>query len=493
MAVDEDGDWDRRFAGRLVELVERARTTMGGEGNELARRVVEHLGCGIAQATDVARSYPAWEHLNVHHGVMAYLAEHDPGAEWFGVSGMHAGMHDLVEMLEEADRRGGFDVGAVGYEAVASGPDTALDAVQMGIVRTRSPGGEPVVLGVRGPVEYAPDSGCRLRVLARDSAAAAGTRAAVEELVRAHDAFSGQVLQFDVSEHRGNELVSFLPRPVLRAEDVVLPAGVLDAIEEHVVRPGVDADRLRAAGQHLKRGVLLYGPPGTGKTHTMRYLLGRLTGHTVVVLSGRALTRVLPAAVSLARRSQPAVVVVEDVDLVAEDRMVAPGPNPWLFELLNRIDGVDGDADVTFLLTTNRVEAVERALVERPGRVDLAVEIPPPDADCRLRLLRLYAAATDLDLPEDTALVARTEGVTASFVRELVRRAVLARLPDTAPDQRVRLTEEHLLAQLAELQGQAQALTRSILGAGGRPGAAAVEGIHADDSCCERPEPRGLG
>jgi Cdc6-like AAA superfamily ATPase len=34
---------------------------------------------------------------------------------------------------------------------------------------------------------------------------------------------------------------------------------------------------LLAAGQHLKRGLLLYGPPGTGKTHTMRYLVGRRT------------------------------------------------------------------------------------------------------------------------------------------------------------------------------------------------------------------------
>jgi ATP-dependent 26S proteasome regulatory subunit len=202
----------------------------------------------------------------------------------------------------------------------------------------------------------------------------------------------------------------------------------------------------------------------------------------VVVLSGRALTKLLPAAVSLARRSQPAVVVVEDVDLIAEDRMMAPGPNPWLFELLNRIDGVDGDADVTFLLTTNRVEAVESALVERPGRVDLAVEIPLPDADCRLRLLRLYAAATDLDLPDDTAVLARTDGVTASYLRELVRRTVIARLPDTAPGERVRLTEDDLLDALTELQDQTQALTSSILGAGGRP--AARVGGGAPPSVC---------
>jgi len=34
--------------------------------------------------------------------------------------------------------------------------------------------------------------------------------------------------------------------------------------------------------------------------------------------------------------------------------------------------------DVTFLLTTNRVDILERALAERPGRVDAAIEIAAP-------------------------------------------------------------------------------------------------------------------
>jgi ATP-dependent 26S proteasome regulatory subunit len=197
----------------------------------------------------------------------------------------------------------------------------------------------------------------------------------VERLMRANDAFRGAILQFDLNERRGNELVSFLARPELTADQVILPAGVLESLEQHVVRSAEHNARLVALGQHLKRGLLLYGPPGTGKTHTVRYLLSRLTGATVVVLSGRALN-LLPAASALVRRLQPAVLVIEDVDLIAEDRGF-PGRsgNVLLFELLNRIDGVDADADVTFVLTTNRVEMLEKALVDRPGRVDLAVEI----------------------------------------------------------------------------------------------------------------------
>jgi cell division protease FtsH len=58
----------------------------------------------------------------------------------------------------------------------------------------------------------------------------------------------------------------------------------------------------------------------------------------------------------LGRRTlQPAVVVVEDVDLIAEERGRYPGQNPMLSELLNEMDGLGSDVDVTFLLTTNRL------------------------------------------------------------------------------------------------------------------------------------------
>jgi ATP-dependent 26S proteasome regulatory subunit len=160
------------------------------------------------------------------------------------------------------------------------------------------------------------------------------------------------------------------------------------------------------------------------------------------------------------------VLVMEDIDLVAEDRTFSQGATPVLFDLLNRIDGVESDADVTFVLTTNRVEAIETALSERPGRVDLAVEIPKPDAEGRERLLRLYAEGTDLDLPDATAIVTDTDGVTASFMRELVRRAVSAQLDamDVNDTDRVTLDERAVRTALDELLDQRNRLTRSIIG-----------------------------
>jgi ATP-dependent 26S proteasome regulatory subunit len=215
--------------------------------------------------------------------------------------------------------------------------------------------------------------------------------------------------------------------------------------------------------------LLLYGPPGTGKTHTVRYLLGRLDGTTAIVLSGTALGLV-SAACTLARRHQPSVVVLEDIDLVASDRSFAmPGSNALLFEILNQLDGLGDDVDVVFVLTTNRVDVLERALAERPGRVDEAVEVGPPDADGRERLLRLYGADAGLAGLDLREAVAATEGVTATYLRELVRRAVVQAALARPGEARVVVQQEDLDAAAADLASSRAALTRALLGVGREP------------------------
>ncbi|HEV7651305.1 MAG TPA: ATP-binding protein [Actinophytocola sp.] len=446
----------RGLARALTELLDAGRQTLVTTGSPLTSRIAEHVGCPLAEIPNVAEHLPSWDHANLQRGVDAYLARHSPDAAWFGIAGSRH-FASVVDMLAMADTSGQFRLGAVDYTTVATGPATATEAVQLGLVCTVAPDGSPVVLALQGAREDHGEDRCHLQVLAASRTTAATVREEILTLVRANDVFRGQLLSFGMSEHRGNRLLTFLPRPELRADQVVLPDGVLGTIERHVVRSVAQTDALREHGQHLKRGLLLYGPPGTGKTHTVRYLLSRLPTCTVFVLSGMAMIRWLRATASLARRLEPSVVVVEDVDLIAQDRSTMSG-NPALFELLDEMDGIGSEADVTFVLTTNRVDTMEEALAQRPGRVDLAVEIPKPDAGCRERLLRLYAGAA-LRLADASALVRDTDGVTASFVREWVRRAVLESV-----DKGAVLDEPTLRAALDELLSQQQALTRSMLG-----------------------------
>ncbi|HEV8297687.1 MAG TPA: ATP-binding protein [Acidimicrobiales bacterium] len=275
------------------------------------------------------------------------------------------------------------------------------------------------------------------------------------------------VAQGDRHNPFGDQLMlAFVDAPAPDRSEVVLADGVLERIERHTIEFAHHAARLRAAGRSLRRGMLLYGPPGTGKTHTVRYLAGALEGRTTFIISGAALGLVQPIC-RLARELQPSMVVLEDVDLVALERnLPGQGSNPLLFGLMNEMDGVAADADIIFLLTTNRADLLEPALAARPGRVDLAIEIERPDAECRRRLVELYGLGLALPTPVVENIVERTDGVSAAFVKELLRRAALvAATAGGGDDDELAVTAAHVDQALDEMLRTGGALTRALLGA----------------------------
>src|SRR5262249_7211266 len=158
------------------------------------------------------------------------------------------------------------------------------------------------------------------------------------------------------------------------------------------------------------------GPPGTGKTLTAMYLAAQMPGRTVLLLTGAGVDAI-ETACQLARMLEPATVILEGVDLIGTGREhQTVGANALRFELLNQMDGLAEDADVLFLLTTNRPDVLEPALAARPGRIDQAIHIPPPDAECRNRLLDLYSCGLRVELTDRERIIRRTEGVSPAFI-----------------------------------------------------------------------------
>jgi ATP-dependent 26S proteasome regulatory subunit len=172
------------------------------------------------------------------------------------------------------------------------------------------------------------------------------------------------------------------------------------------------------------KGLLFYRPPGTGKTHTIHYLASQFPQHTTLLITAEQVG-LIGEYFRLARFLQPAMMVIEDVDLIAREReqMHNPVQEVLLKKLLNEMDGLREDADVIFILTTNRPDHLEPALASRPGRIDQAIEFPLPDEDGRRKLVQLYSGGLEVSRPVLDSLVRRTERASPALIKELMRRA----------------------------------------------------------------------
>jgi ATP-dependent Clp protease adapter protein ClpS len=280
--------------------------------------------------------------------------------------------------------------------------------------------------------EHGEEAGVRIEIVA--PAGTTGTEfvrrsfSDIENAVNAAHCYRGKVLSFDAgANYRGRSqglMVHKLP-PVERA-NVILPEATLKLLDRNVLNFVGDRAELRRLGQSTRKGILLYGPPGTGKTHTIRYLASNLPGHTTLIITAAQIA-LLGAYMNLARLLQPTMVVIEDVDLIARDReMMGPCEETLLNRLLNEMDGLKEDADILFVLTTNRPEQLEGALANRPGRIDQAIEIPLPDDVSRRKLIQLYGNGLALDEALVSEAAHRTRGVSAAFIKEMMRRTAQA-------------------------------------------------------------------
>ncbi|MDQ1726355.1 MAG: cell division protease FtsH [Frankiaceae bacterium] len=460
----EDDEDVARFGALFRRFLEQVVHGPGSvTANALTRRLDTHLGSEASTLPVAAESWSPYRLPDVNRALSAVLPA---DAELLGVG---SAMHQVegLTVLVAAARAGHVDVGPVQRVTVAVGPDETETAIAAGLWLTVI-GGKPAAVFMMQADLRRGRPRVVLEVLGADPEAAAAFLQSVQEKAVELSVLRGQVLSFGVSEFGpATGPLRFHRRPVPHRDDLVLPEGTLDVVERQVIGLAEHRERLREQGQHLKRGVLLHGPPGTGKTLTVRYLVGRMPDVTVLLLAGQTLAFISEAA-ELARAFQPALVVLEDCDLVAEDRSFSHGPQPLLFQVLDELDGLAEDADVTFLLTTNRAQVLEAALAQRPGRVDQAVEIPLPDDAGRRALFELYSRdvplADDVDLD---AVVQQTPGTTASYLKELVRRSALLAAIDGQPV----VAGAHVTAALEELGAGRHALTRALVGGGDRAGA----------------------
>ncbi len=217
--------------------------------------------------------------------------------------------------------------------------------------------------------------------------------------------------------------VSHIPTPATARTEVILPTAVWAEVDLCLAAIGTRRALLTDLGLGTNRGLLLHGPPGTGKSALCRALAAELAGAvTVVFCDAASVSRNLPEVYAEITHLSPALVVLEDLDLVVERR--GRGSDAALHGFLTALDGaMSRHEDTVTLATTNHAGALDPAAV-RAARFDRLVEVPLPDAAARTAILVRYVGrlAAHVDV---RAVGAATAGASGADLRELARRGVL--------------------------------------------------------------------
>lgn len=423
---------------------------------KLRKPVEQFLGCDLAKAQAVSHEVKPFERIDLQRTLDRWVAEAGSEVQEFGYTAEGYFSDDsLVRYLvtDELIRA------PVERTQLESGLGQRLDCVVRGLFLL-SRGEKTAALAFR-PGRFSHDFPV-VEVIASTREAARDVLTALLEEARRESAYKGRTLTLEAGGRRDGVTIRFQAMRATKREQMVLPEELIRVVERNVLGMLRQAETLKEAGRSVRRGLLFHGPPGTGKTLMVRYLAGACPDHTIIVLTG-AQQGLLREACQAARLLAPSIVILEDVDLVAEDRE-RNRCAALLHELLNEMDGIGERDQVTFLLTTNRPEALEPALAARPGRVDQAVYFPLPDEGCRARLFEVYGRGLDLTAIDLARWVNQTDGVSPAFIEELLRKAALAAAERGEASRPLRLVESDVQEAIRDLVQFGGDLTQKLLG-----------------------------
>jgi len=206
---------------------------------------------------------------------------------------------------------------------------------------------------------------------------------------------------------------------------------IREAIELPLNKPEV----FEKIGISPPKGVLLFGPPGTGKTLLARAVAHETNAKFLRVVGSELVQKYIGEGARLVRElfehakmNVPSIIFIDEIDAIGAQRTesITSGDREvqrTLMQLLADLDGFDNRGDVKIIGATNRIDILDPALL-RPGRFDRMIDIPLPDPEGRLAILRIHTARMNLhknvDLKEVAAL---TEGKNGSDLRAICTEA----------------------------------------------------------------------
>ncbi len=178
------------------------------------------------------------------------------------------------------------------------------------------------------------------------------------------------------------------------------------------------------------KGILLYGPPGTGKTSLAKVVASE-SGVNFLSISASELLNGGPEKVQdefrIARKYAPAILFIDEIDVIGMRREYSNAPNPVLNALLIEMDGFKKvDSKPVFVMAaTNLGNKIDFALQRR---FDLPFKMDYLDEEGRRWLLeKLMKKQSDMFKISDEKLksiVDRSEGLSPAILEQVVEAAL---------------------------------------------------------------------
>jgi AAA+ superfamily predicted ATPase len=224
-------------------------------------------------------------------------------------------------------------------------------------------------------------------------------------------------------------------------QDIIIKDKIRELIRDNTVGILEHMEQLAAVGMCPNRNTILISPPGMAKTTMFRAISNEAEDATRIWCTGRSIKypEDVTALFQAARTLAPCIIFIEDMDLFGGDREYIKGDTYILNEFLNQLDGVQANAGVIILASTNSISSMDEAIV-RPGRFDVKISIPHPDKDEILQIMRVYFTKykvkpgdrVDRDFIESIADL--LIGLNGSYIQEFCKEVVISATSDGRND-----------------------------------------------------------
>ncbi|MGB9979923.1 proteasome-activating nucleotidase [Methanobacterium sp.] len=206
-------------------------------------------------------------------------------------------------------------------------------------------------------------------------------------------------------------------------------------IKETVELPLKKPELFVNIGIEPPKGVLLYGPPGTGKTLLAKAVANETNATFIKIVASEFVkkyigegARLVRGVFELAKEKAPSIIFIDEIDAIAAKRLKSSTSGDrevqrTLMQLLAEMDGFEARGDVGIVAATNRPDILDPALL-RPGRFDRFIEVPIPNEDGRMEILKIHTRNMSLEEEVDIRLVASlTEGASGADLKAICTEA----------------------------------------------------------------------